>query len=35
MGVQTYRIAIAHDNIVDRRQSDKDDTCGSEEYQPI
>ena len=35
IGVQTYRIVIAHDEIVDRRQSDKDDTCGSEDYQPI
>lgn len=35
IGVQTYRITIVHDQITDRRQSTKDDTCASEGYQPI
>ena len=35
IGVQTYRIVIADGKIVDRRRSDSDDNCGSENYQPI
>ena len=35
IGVQTYRIVIADGKIVDRRRSEDDDNCGSENYQPI
>ena len=31
----TYRIVIADGKIIDRRRSDKDDNCGSENYQSI
>jgi hypothetical protein len=35
IGTQTFRIAIAGGEIVDRRRSEDDDNCDSENYEPI
>ena len=32
---QTYRITIAGDMIVDRRRVEEEDTCASENYEPV
>jgi hypothetical protein len=35
IGTQTFRISIAGGEIVDRRRAEDDDTCDSENYEPI
>ena len=35
IGVQTYRVTIVDRKIIDRRRSDDDGNCSSENYQPI
>jgi hypothetical protein len=35
LGAQTYRITINNGVILDRRRVEADDTCGSENYEPI
>ena len=34
-GTQTYRITIASDMIIDRRRVEEEDTCASENYEPV
>jgi hypothetical protein len=35
IGTQTFRISIAGGEIVDRRRAEEDDTCETENYEPI
>jgi len=35
LGAQTYRLAIAGGDIVDRRRVGKEDNCASEHYMPV
>lgn len=35
LGAQTYRITINNGTILDRRHVEADDTCGSENYEPV
>ena len=35
IGVQTYRISISGEEILDRRRVDADDNCETESYEPI
>ena len=35
IGTQTFRIAIAGGDIVDRRRAEDDDNCETESYEPI
>jgi hypothetical protein len=35
LGTQTYRITIADGVISDRRQVEAEDTCTTEDYEPI
>ena len=35
LGTQTYRVEISGGVIADRRQTEPDDTCATENYEPI
>jgi hypothetical protein len=35
LGMQTYRITITEGVIADRQRIDADDTCTSENYEPV
>lgn len=35
IGIQTYRITITQNRVIDRHRSDSQDNCSAEQYQPI